>query len=82
MFTAIQVAAPVLRVELNPTAVRDAGEIERAVEALARVRRLAIARHNPCRYRRTIRVVADSYRKIWFAAACSVKPVMQRVGTV
>jgi putative tryptophan/tyrosine transport system substrate-binding protein len=35
MFTAIQVVAPVLRVELSPAAVRDAGEIERAVAALA-----------------------------------------------
>jgi putative ABC transport system substrate-binding protein len=38
MFTAIQVAAPALRVELNSAAVRDAPEIERAVAALARSR--------------------------------------------
>jgi putative tryptophan/tyrosine transport system substrate-binding protein len=36
MFTAIQVAAPMLRVELSAAAVRDAPEIERAVAALAR----------------------------------------------
>ena len=36
MFTAIQVVAPSLRVELSSAAVRDAGEIERAVAALAR----------------------------------------------
>jgi putative ABC transport system substrate-binding protein len=35
MFTAIQVAAPMLRVELSAAAVRDAPEIERAVAALA-----------------------------------------------
>jgi putative tryptophan/tyrosine transport system substrate-binding protein len=38
MFTAIQVVAPALRVELNSAAVRDAPEIERAVAALARSR--------------------------------------------
>jgi putative tryptophan/tyrosine transport system substrate-binding protein len=36
MFTAIQVVAPSLRVELSSAAVRDAGEIERGVAALAR----------------------------------------------
>ena len=36
MFTAMQVVASSLRVELNSAAVRDAGEIERAVPALAR----------------------------------------------
>ena len=36
MFTAIQALAPSLRVELISAAVRDAGEIERAVAALAR----------------------------------------------
>ena len=36
MFTAIQVVAPSLRVELSSAAVRDAGEIERDVAALAR----------------------------------------------
>ena len=36
MFTAIQVVAPMLQVELNAAAVRDASEIERAVAALAR----------------------------------------------
>ena len=36
MFTAIQTVAPSLRVELSSAAVRDAGEIERAVVALAR----------------------------------------------
>ena len=36
MFTAIQVVAPSLRVELSSAAVCDAGEIERAVAALAR----------------------------------------------
>src|SRR5215471_16453510 len=35
MFTAIQVMAPMPRVELSPAAVRDAAEIERAVAALA-----------------------------------------------
>jgi putative tryptophan/tyrosine transport system substrate-binding protein len=38
MFTAIQVVAPSLRVELSSAAVRNAGEIERAVAALARSR--------------------------------------------
>jgi ABC-type uncharacterized transport system substrate-binding protein len=36
MFTAIQVMAPMLRVELSAAAVRDAAEIERAVAALGR----------------------------------------------
>src|SRR5262249_48806398 len=36
MFTAIQVIAPMLRVEVSPAAVRDAAEIERAVAALPR----------------------------------------------
>jgi putative tryptophan/tyrosine transport system substrate-binding protein len=38
MFTAIQVVAPSLRVELSSAAVRNAGEIERAVAAIARSR--------------------------------------------
>ena len=38
MFTAIQVVAPPLRVELSSAAVRNAGEIERAVAVLARSR--------------------------------------------
>jgi putative ABC transport system substrate-binding protein len=36
-FGAIEAAAPSLRVEVNPVNVRDAGEIERAVAAFARV---------------------------------------------
>jgi putative ABC transport system substrate-binding protein len=36
MFTAMNVVAPALRVELAPAAVRDAAEIERAVAALTR----------------------------------------------
>jgi putative ABC transport system substrate-binding protein len=36
-FAAIQAVAPSLRVEVNPVNVRDAGEIERAVAAFARV---------------------------------------------
>ena len=37
MFGIIQAVAPSLRVEVNPVNLRDAGEIERAVAALARV---------------------------------------------
>ena len=40
-FGAIQAAAPSLRVEVNPVNVRDAGEIERAVAAFARLRMAA-----------------------------------------
>jgi putative ABC transport system substrate-binding protein len=36
-FAAIQTAAPSLRVEVNPINMRDAGEIERAIAAFARV---------------------------------------------
>ena len=36
LFAAIQAVAPLLRVEVNPINVRDAGEIERAVTAFAR----------------------------------------------
>jgi putative tryptophan/tyrosine transport system substrate-binding protein len=36
-FAAIQTVAPLLRVEVNPVNVRDAGEIERAVTAFARL---------------------------------------------
>ena len=36
-FAAIQAVAPSLRVEVNPVNMRDAGEIERAVAAFARV---------------------------------------------
>ena len=43
MFTAIQVVAPSLRVELSSAAVRNAGEIERAVAALARSRNDGLA---------------------------------------
>jgi ABC-type uncharacterized transport system substrate-binding protein len=35
-FSAIQAVAPLLRVEVNPVNVRDAGEIERAVAIIAR----------------------------------------------
>src|SRR5262249_43622799 len=35
-FAAIQAVAPSLRVEVNPVNMRDAGEIERAIEAFAR----------------------------------------------
>jgi putative tryptophan/tyrosine transport system substrate-binding protein len=35
-FAAIQTAAPLLRVQVNPVNMRDAGEIERGVEAFAR----------------------------------------------
>ena len=37
-FAAIQAVAPSFGVELNPIDVRDAGEIERAITAFARVR--------------------------------------------
>ena len=40
-FGVIQAVAPSLRVEVNPVNVRDAGEIERAVVAFARLRMAA-----------------------------------------
>ena len=40
-FAAIQAVAPSFGVELSPVDVRDAGEIERAVAAFARVRMAA-----------------------------------------
>ena len=36
LFAAIQAVAPLLRVEVNPVNVRDAGEIERGINAFAR----------------------------------------------
>jgi putative ABC transport system substrate-binding protein len=64
-FAAIQTAAPLLRVQVNPVNMRDAGEIERVVEAFARSPNgglIVTAGPAATRYRDLIVTLASRYK--------------------
>jgi putative ABC transport system substrate-binding protein len=65
LFAAIQTAAPLLRVQVNPVNMRDAGEIERVVEAFARSPNgglIVTAGPAATRYRDLIVTLASRYK--------------------